>query len=127
MNQRPPLFGLLFVSMFGFIGITVLVFLWTAKGFGAPPLFFKVVGSFVAIMFILIGFGTPLSLLKKGQSGLQQNSLPRKELETSVRQGSDSTYRCPGCGAGIANQEVSPSGDVKCQFCKKWWNIHKST
>ena len=49
-----PIFMLIFISMFGFIGVAVLIFLWapSSDGFGAPPLFFRVFGSFIALAFI---------------------------------------------------------------------------
>lgn len=36
-------------------------------------------------------------------------------------------YECEHCGAGLGkNADVSPSGDVKCQYCNKWFNIHRN-
>jgi hypothetical protein len=117
--KRPPLFALLFMSMFGFIGITVLVFLWTAQGFGAPPLVFKVFGSFIAICFILVGFGGPLNALRKGKS--TKHTLFRTDRSGKGEAGG---YDCPNCGANVGDAEVSPSGDIKCSYCSNWWNIH---
>ena len=41
------------------IGLTVIGFLWGAPwdAFDSPPLFFRIFGSFVAMMFVLIGGG----------------------------------------------------------------------
>jgi Sec-independent protein translocase protein TatA len=56
------------------IGLTVIVFLWTASGFGAPPLIFRVFGSFVALGFVITGgailFGT--SMLSGANGGIAQ-------------------------------------------------------
>lgn len=111
---------LLFMSIFGFIGITVFIFLWTARGFGAPPLIFRLFGSFIAIAFMIMGFGVPLSFLLKGR----ESSTPDvfQPLEQTARK--PGTYDCPGCGANVGNADVSPSGDIKCSYCNEWWNIH---
>lgn len=38
----------------------------------------------------------------------------------------DKGYDCARCGAAIGkNADVSPNGDVKCQYCNKWFNIHR--
>jgi hypothetical protein len=117
------MFMLLFFSIFGFVGVSVLIFLWSQSPheFGAPPLIFRVVGSFIALGFILMGFGVPLSALRnRGQAG---DSLAAANSSTSDAPASG--YKCPNCGAGLGSQEVSPSGDVKCSYCQKWWNIHR--
>ena len=113
---RPPIFVLLFFSVFGFVGLTVLVFLWASgDGFGSPPLFFKIVGSFIAICFMLMGFGLPLSALRKGnRAGTGSTPVP-----------DPGSYTCPSCGGNVKDAEVSPSGDVKCPYCNGWWNIHR--
>ena len=123
---RPPLFMLVFVSMFGFIGLALLVFLWSQSPdeFGAPPLFFRVFGSFIAIAFMAMGFGVPFTALR------QRWSEEAGETEATPPSASGSPpgvgYRCPHCGAGLGKEaEVSPSGDVKCGYCHKWWNIHQ--
>ena len=121
MQQRPPIFVLIFFSIFGFIGITILVSLWTASGFGAPPTVFKIFGSFIALAFIAMGFGVPLSALRKGEARF---SMPNINA-ASVEKPKGSIYDCPNCGANVGKVEVSPSGDLKCSYCNEWWNIHK--
>ncbi|MEM1085224.1 MAG: hypothetical protein AAGI48_14020 [Verrucomicrobiota bacterium] len=117
-TPKPLLFMLFFFSIFGFIGIAVLVFLWgSGDGFGSPPLVFKVFGSFIALGFMAMGFGVPLTAIRKA-----------KELE--AKGGSSAplkpgSYRCPSCGSNVRDAEVSPSGDVKCPYCNGWWNIHR--
>ncbi|WP_193212050.1 hypothetical protein [Luteolibacter marinus] len=119
-GARPPIFVLLFFSIFGFIGITVLVFLWGGgDGFGDPPLFFKVFGSFIALGFMVMGFGLPLTLLRRSRdepSGMAAGPRPR---------GAGKGYACPSCGGNTGDAEVSPAGDVKCPYCNGWWNIHR--
>ena len=101
------------MSIFGFIGVTVIIFLWTAKGFGAPPLFFKIVGSFIALGFIAMGFGMPITAILKGKSQTHTETKPSLP-------GKGGGYDCPNCGANIMD------GDVKCPYCQGWWNIHHS-
>ncbi|HVE59795.1 MAG TPA: hypothetical protein VNB22_23485 [Pyrinomonadaceae bacterium] len=37
-------------------------------------------------------------------------------------------YQCKNCGAALGEKaDVSPSGDVKCSYCNKWFNIHKNS
>jgi hypothetical protein len=116
---------LLFMSVFGFIGVTVLIFLWTARGFGAPPLVFRVFGSFIALGFIFMGFGLPLTVLLKGRGGGNGfnafDNLRPPEAKPGRPPGS---YDCPNCGANVGDADVSPSGDIKCSYCDEWWNIH---
>ncbi len=118
---RPPLFMLLFMSIFGFIGITVFIFLWTARGFGAPPLIFRLFGSFIAIAFMIMGFGMPLSILLKGG----KSSTPDVFQHPGRAASKPGTYDCPSCGANVGNADVSPSGDIKCSYCHEWWNVHR--
>lgn len=117
---KPPLFVLLFFSIFGFIGIALLVFLWgSGNGFHSPPLFAKIFGSFIALGFMAMGFGVPLSAIKKS-----------KELSKSggaMPEDSGNGYGCPNCGGNVTDAEVSPSGDLKCPYCNSWWNIHRGS
>ena len=118
---RPPLFMLLFMSVFGFIGLTILIFLWTARGFGAPPLVFRLFGSFIAIGFMIMGFGVPLSALRKGRASHDAFDL-KGSKPTDRKPGH---YICPNCGANVGDADVSPSGDIRCEYCNEWWNIHR--
>lgn len=109
---------LIFFSIFGFIGIAVLVFLWGSKGgFHSPPLVFKVFGSFIALAFMAMGFGVPLSAIRKSKSS---GSVTGPEPT-----GEPGGYGCPNCGGNVKDAEVSPSGDLKCPYCNGWWNIHR--
>ena len=123
MNRRPPLFFLFFFSIFGFIGLSLIIWLWTAEGFGAPPTIFKIFGSFIALAFMALGFGMPASVLMNKDKLMSpadpvSNPNPRKKKAPG-------TYDCPNCGANVGKVEVSPSGDLKCSYCNEWWNIHR--
>ena len=32
--------------------------------------------------------------------------------------------KCPNCGSSPGAAEVSPHGDVKCDHCSRWYNVH---
>ena len=51
----PAIFGRFVALVFGAIGATIIISLWTADGFGEPPLVFKIVGSLIASLFVFIG------------------------------------------------------------------------
>ena len=129
--------GLVFGLVFLGIGITVIVWMWTAQGFGAPPLVFRVFATFIAIAFVAMGGATAYSAARSlGGGHLQppfgQPSQPLEEppLEDKLGEGFDRGgqvgYTCPGCGAPLARgADVSPHGDVKCGHCGRWFNVHK--
>jgi DNA-directed RNA polymerase subunit RPC12/RpoP len=122
-----PFFFLAFFGLFGCVGVAVLIFLWSpSHSFSGPPLIFKVVGSFIAMMFMVMGFGMPISAIKASRA--RKDARPAEtEVGTSAGTQPTAGYRCPQCGAGLGHeQEVSPSGDVKCIYCKRWWNIHRA-
>ena len=133
IGPGPRFLGVVFGLVFAGIGLTVLGFMWFTPRheFGAPPLFFRVFASFIAIPFVAIG-GT---LAYKSITG---KSLPvRLPQPTAHTHGTDPTqpappagaaYRCPRCGAPLGKEaDVSPSGDAKCAFCNTWFNIHRAT
>ena len=115
------LLGVVFGIVFGGIGLTVIGFLWGERGFGEPPLFFKLVGSFIALAFVAVG-GTFLVAAVKGQSPQAENAT---SPSINATPGDGAGYKCPACGARLGEAaEVSPKGDVKCGYCKQWFNIH---
>lgn len=128
-------FGLIF---FG-IGLTVIISLWAEPfgGFGSPPLFFRVVGSFIALAFVTMGgtvaYGALFGSLPDPARHLPGRS-PFDETATERSTGDDAAspaqrpvagYVCPQCGAPLSDDaDVSPHGDVKCTYCDRWFNIH---
>lgn len=113
------------------IGLSVLGFLWGSPwdDFHSPPLFFRIFGSFVALPFVLIGgrlvFGnlvSPVERLKALQDQLREAGL----TETSSTGGppQPGKLKCPNCGSSPGQTEVSPHGDVKCDHCSRWYNVH---
>jgi len=126
---------MLFISLFGFIGITALIFVWgsSSREFGAPPLFFRVFASFIALGFIFVGFGLPLGAIRARRALDAQSPdamSPTPDLSGSTEETASTPgagYQCPHCGSRLGKEaDVSPSGDVKCTYCAKWWNIHQS-
>lgn len=122
---------LAFFALFGVIGLVILRFLWApSDSFMAPPAIFRAIGSLVALGFMIMGFGVPLSaLLHRRRTGRPADDLPEAGVspDASAPPTATAGYRCPNCGAALGpEQEVSPSGDAKCGYCKRWWNIHRS-
>src|SRR5437870_1945814 len=114
-------FGLIF---FG-IGLTVLIFLWSAPfgEFGSPPLFFRVFGSFIAIAFLAGGGTVAFGAIFGGGMMSEITTLAEKQSTLPPAQAG---YVCSNCGAALGEKaEVSPLGDVKCPFCGTWFNIHR--
>lgn len=122
-------FGLIFAG----IGLTLIGFLWFGDdGFGSPPLFFKVMGSFIALAFVIMG-GTMAvsafvagSVLTKAQHVIKEaNQHTAAQHASGAPQDSGRGYACPHCGGGLGeNADVSPMGDTKCVFCGRWFNVH---
>jgi hypothetical protein len=120
--------GAVFGFVFAAIGLTVIVFLWSSGSddFGSPPLFFKIFGSLIAVVFVLGGGSMGMAALR-GQI-LPQRVMSSRTDAVSPPVGQPAAgYACPHCGAALgAGAEVSPSGDVKCAFCGRWFNIHRN-
>jgi hypothetical protein len=119
------------IAFFG-IGLTVIGFLWFGDdGFGSPPVFFKLFGSFIAMVFVAVGGTMAVSAIAGGAllKGHRHNTL--MPLDTASPRASTSSplpnvgYTCPNCAAALGEgADVSPLGDVKCPFCGRWFNIH---
>ena len=135
--QRPPqlpglaagrfiagVFGLAFAG----IGLTVIIALWSG-GMGDAPSFFRIVGSFIALVFIAFGGTMAYGAITGGGLMARQRANDSAAATTSSRNSTTPAgYACPYCGAGLAsNVEVSPMGDVKCSFCGRWFNVHGRT
>jgi DNA-directed RNA polymerase subunit RPC12/RpoP len=133
MSWLPRMFGII---PFG-IGISVLWFLWfDGDDFHSPPLFFKVSGSFVALGFVMVGtvaFSAGSLINRNRLQKLAQSMQELQQHETDVTNPTansvkprNANYGCPNCGAELgAGADVSPGGDVKCNYCKRWFNIHR--
>ncbi len=121
-------FGLVF---FG-IGLTVIGVMWFASdGFGSPPVFFKLIASFIALAFVAMGGTLAASsifggaMLARHGAALGQSMRERPSRYPSTPPTTPAGYGCPHCGAALAEKaEVSPMGDSKCAFCGQWFNVH---
>ncbi|QDT52132.1 hypothetical protein Pan44_01410 [Caulifigura coniformis] len=127
------------------IGLSALMFAWSSEfggGFGVP-IFFRLFFSFIALAFVMAGAGTLFAGLKGGaHSGLINRALDlQQQLQAEMRargmtppidqettnepRMSSEGYLCPSCNAPIGSRaDVSPHGDVKCQHCGRWFNVH---
>ena len=114
-------FGVAFAA----IGLTIIIALWfSSDGMGDAPVFFKLVGSCIALVFVAMG-GTIAFSASTGRGMMAQQRTPGAATTASSSGGSTAAYTCPHCGAGLdRNAEVSPMGDVKCSFCGRWFNVH---
>lgn len=129
----PRIAGGLIGAAFAGIGLTTIGFLWGAPfgEFGSPPLFFRVFGSFIAFVFVVVGGSTVLAAFAGNSAALRRlakrvhntNMIDPPSIQTST---SSLNYACANCGAQLAKDaDVSPLGDVKCPFCDRWFNIHR--
>jgi DNA-directed RNA polymerase subunit RPC12/RpoP len=107
-----------------FIGVPIAMIsmLWSNDGFGGPPIAMKIVGSLIcgAVGFagLCMMFGSIF-----GKAVSTHHAAKTSHLTTSNK----SEYKCSNCGASIGiNSDISPSGDVKCQFCNSWFNVNTS-
>ena len=107
-------FGLVFAG----IGVTVIVFMWTSRGFGEPPLVAKVIASFISLAFIAMGGLMLVSAVRAPGAGVVKAAADAPAVPGAG-------YACPSCGGRLgAEADISPKGDVKCGYCRKWFNIH---
>jgi hypothetical protein len=119
-------FGCIFLG----IGLTVLVSLWIAPfgAFGSPPLFFRLVGSFIALAFVTMGGGAALAAITGKGLGSRADLLRRMHRSHRGRhepRTPGGQLTCPRCGAPLAESaDVSPHGDALCTYCRTWFNIH---
>ena len=113
-------FGLVFLG----IGVSVIIFLWGSPfdEFHSPPLFFRVVGSLIALAFVAVGGSVAFAAIKGVRPGLRP---PVGFGRTGQQHSDNAAYERPRCSAPLSAQaDVSPHGDVKCTHCDSWFNIH---
>jgi len=123
------------------IGVTVLFALWGGN-FGFAPFIFKLFGSFVACFFIMTGVGIYKTAGKFDDPRNMAQTLQEMQKELAANQPASDPgspqpddaakskvgYDCPNCGAALGKEaDVSPSGDVKCGYCERWFNIHSAS
>lgn len=131
-------------GVFGFvffgIGLTVLGFVWSGDALDDMPFFLRLFPSFIALAFVAFGgtmaysavtggglMAAPSQLLAAQQrardaAGATADAPAGPTAPPLVQEGQ---YVCPHCGAKLGDRvDVSPLGDVKCQFCGAWFNVH---
>ena len=108
-------FGLIFALPFICGPIAMLTMLWSKSGFGSPPVAMKVFGTCICLAVMAGGFFMAYSIIT-GKAVSQKSSF------RPIKKGG---YSCEHCGASIGtDSEISPSGDVKCEYCNSWFNIN---
>jgi hypothetical protein len=107
---------------FAGVGVILIVWLWLQPfGFMHPPLLFRLLGSMVSLIFIAVGGSAGVTALRGGVPGTL-----RRGLHAISGGKPQPGYKCPNCGAGLTGDaDVSPSGDVKCAYCRTWFNVHQ--
>ena len=122
-NGAGRFIGAVFGIAFAGIGLTIIVSLWSG-GMGDPPVFFKLVGSFMALIFVAVG-GTMAVGAITGRGMMSAARPPGAATTPTSATSTPAAYTCPHCGGGLdRNADVSPMGDVKCAFCGRWFNVH---
>ena len=93
------------------------------------PIFMKLFGVFICLPFIGVGLAL---IFGKAPSASEQLAALQKQVDetrtipplgagTPVAPGK---LKCPNCGSSPGTAEVSPHGDVKCDHCSCWYNVH---
>ena len=112
--------------VFAAIGITVITFLWFGfdSDFGRPPLVFRIFGSLIALVFIVVGGSAGLAAVTANPrllAGPTAAAAATPACPNLLATGGP--FTCPHCGAAMSGA-ASPHGDVKCAHCGAWFNIH---
>ncbi|MCF7974246.1 MAG: hypothetical protein K9N55_10555 [Phycisphaerae bacterium] len=114
------LFAIVFSIPFLGVPIAMISMLWSHDGFGGPPIAMKIAGSLICGA---VGFAGLFMMFTAifGKAASRHNAVNRSQLTTSKTH----EYKCTNCGAGIGvDSDISPSGDIKCQFCNSWFNVN---
>src|SRR5688572_23189796 len=126
--------GAIFGCVFAGIGVTVIYSMWFGEMGEDAPTFIKMFASFIALAFVAMGGTLAIgSIFGGGMMGNTQAMIDQMQKLQSAHGAKESkppvttgpgNYICPSCAATITRADVSPLGDVKCTFCRSWFNIH---
>ncbi len=120
------IFAIVFMLPFVAVPLFMMAMLWGESGFGGPPLFMKLAGTCICLAVMSGGLFGMYSIVtgKANRFKLNRQTGSFNHGPTAHRERGD--YSCPHCGAAISTEaEISPSGDVKCPYCKSWFNVNK--
>lgn len=88
--------------------------------------YFVIAFIFICFLVVSIGWATAIKAFLPSfkkiwlQPKKSDNSLENKVFAAK-------NYNCNHCGAALGDDaDVSPSGDAKCRYCHKWFNIYKN-
>lgn len=85
------------------------------------PLFFVAFFLIFIITFATILFFN-ISLFRRVFKAFRSFDNPGN---INVKVNASKNYSCKSCGATFGKDvDVSPSGDIKCKYCNKWFNVN---
>jgi hypothetical protein len=93
----------------------------------AVPFFliFFVVASILTIVPFIIVFVLIVRQARARRQAPRSFPVARQARAVPVAEEAEPDYECPNCGASVGeDSEISPSGDIKCAFCKSWFNVY---
>ena len=114
------------------IGICFMgAWLSDTSGHHPVPIFVKLFGVFVCLPFIGVGLAI---IFGKAPSAAERLAALQKQVDAAANTDAVSTttppqpgkLKCPNCGSSPGAAEVSPHGDVKCDHCSRWYNVHSA-
>ena len=120
-RQFSAIFGIPFLGG----GLAMLFMLW-GNDSNFPPLPMKLFGSFVCIPVAAAGgFIIYSAFFGKDHSVKAPQNTSNTSQKTAVN---NDRLNCYQCGAAVGKDtEISPSGDVKCEYCDSWFNVRASS
>lgn len=114
--------------------------LWTILAIAitsaAPNEFPFIVAKFVfplfGVLFIIAALTGGAAIQRLGRKSPFNSAGPRIDDRQALDQSDGGRHfepkpinACPSCGAPVKDGgDVSPSGDIRCPHCSRWYNIH---
>lgn len=140
MNNNLPdtgilgrIFGFFFGLAFAGFGASFIGIAFTQMG--GAPFFFRIPFVLVPLVFVVIGCSLMYAvIMNKNPMQSRVNHLVSQMKEQQAQKKSNQydsinlyAYECNNCGATLGDDaDVSPQGDVKCAYCRQWFNINES-
>ena len=94
---------------------------------------FTAVPLFILVFFVLVIIGIVSGIKKHrrvtdefAERGFKARPSQRMPAQDAPAEKTPHSFdlQCDHCGAKLSDaSEISPHGDVKCEYCKKWFNV----